>query len=199
MPQQLKLPLLFWSTPSYWPWLPIKHNRASLLLVNKGQASLSVFSNVTACWNHCYCLVKLCFLSLQQFASVLRFITRVSCRRTAEGSAVHYLRTWELRCQCKNPVKYVIFSCLPFFPFFLPILWATPCWQTHSLLISSASLVLRFLHQVLQPSGLITPPVHLNTQWTMKSTLFPLSSHHQQAKELLLNIQGILRYCWTPA
>lgn len=71
MPQQLRLPLLFGSTELVIQ--PEEHNRASLLLGNKEQVSLAVFSNVTASWNHSYCLRKLCFLSLQQFPSALSF------------------------------------------------------------------------------------------------------------------------------
>lgn len=46
MPQQLRLPLLFGSTELVIQ--PVEHNRASLLLGNKEQVSLAVFSNVTA-------------------------------------------------------------------------------------------------------------------------------------------------------
>lgn len=60
-----------------------------------------------------------CFLNLQQFALALSFHhIRVSWGWTGEGSAVHFLWTWELRCQCKSLVKCVFFSWLPFFPFF---------------------------------------------------------------------------------
>lgn len=53
-----------------------------------------------------------------------------------------------------------------------------------------ANLVLIFFCQVLQPTSVITPALHMNTQRSTKSAPSPPSSHHRQAKEPLLRILG---------